>query len=169
MRSTNKALLALGMAVSAGCIASPALAQSTAGPTQMAISAEVVASCTIDAVDPISLVGLKGNAAGTSSADIDVTCTNGTGYDVLIDNGAHFAGGTRNLILDGSTTEVLPYGLFTAGDYATSWPAVAGGTPAFEGTGESESQTVYLQVPAAAVKLARAGNYSDTVNVTVEY
>jgi spore coat protein U-like protein len=166
MRSTRKLLLPLAL-IAGGCLATPALAQ-TAGPTALTISAEVVASCTIDQVGAISLTGLTNSAAGTSSSDIDVTCTNGTGYDVLIDNGANFAAGSRNLLGD-LTAEALPYGLFTSVAYSTPWPAVAGGTAAFTGSGGSETHTVYLQIPAVSLVAAKADTYSDTVNVTVEY
>lgn len=166
MRSTRKLLLPVGL-MAAGCIATPALAQ-TAGPTALTISAEVVASCTIDQVGAISLTGLTSASAGTSSSDIDVTCTNGTGYDVLIDNGDNFATGSRNL-LGADTAEALPYGLFTANDYATPWPTVAGGTAAYTGTGDSETHTVYLEIPSASLAAAKADTYSDTVQVTVEY
>ncbi|MDG2535915.1 spore coat U domain-containing protein [Sphingomonas sp. HITSZ_GF] len=166
MRSISKLLLPTGLAAGA-CIATPAMAQ-TAGPSTMSISAEVVASCSIDQVGAISLTGLTGASAGTGTADIDVTCTNGTGYDVLIDNGANYANGTRNLLGD-DTGEALPYGLYTASDYATAWPTVAGGTAAYTGTGDSETHTVYLEIPTASLQAAKADSYTDTVNVTVEY
>lgn len=165
----NKRLLKL---VIAGALLVPtasALAATTT--TTFSPSATVVASCSVTAsalnfgnIDPLT----NATTATTGTTTIDVTCSNGTSYDVGLDAGtATSATVTTRAMTSGSNT--LQYGLFTDANHTTNWGNTVG-TDTVTGTGDGTAQpiTVYGQIPSGQ-NTAPTGTYTDTVTVTVTY
>ena len=112
-------------------------------------------------------------SAVTGSTSIAVTCTNGTTYSIGLDNGANALASQRRLT-NGSGS-YLNYQLFT--DISRTVPWTAGSTSTtcvvsgqcITGTGTGAAQNITVYGSAIAVLPVAAGNYSDTVTMTVTY
>jgi spore coat protein U-like protein len=106
------------------------------------------------------------------SSDVDsngssaVTCTNGTPYRVLLDNGLTGTGPTnRKMTLGGS--EVV-YGLYRDAARSQPWGDISGtNSLSATGTGLAQSHTIYGRVPPQMTPAT--GTYSDTIVISVEY
>ncbi|WP_114966626.1 spore coat U domain-containing protein [Alkalilacustris brevis] len=100
-------------------------------------------------------------------ADIEVTCTPGTDYDVGLNEGAG-PGGTiavRQMEAAGAT---IDYGLYQDSARSVNW----GNTPPTDtvpgtGTGTAVTHTVYGRVPPQATPAP--ATYTDTITVTVTF
>jgi spore coat protein U-like protein len=144
--------------------AAPALAAEATGSFD--VSATVGDSCSVSAadlafgnVDPLSAT------ATTATAAIDVTCSNGTSYDVGLDaGGAAGATVTSRAMGDGDST-TLNYALYTD---AARTNTVGTDTVSGTGNGSAQTQTVYGEIPGSQSGVP-TGTYSDTINLTVTY
>lgn len=149
-------------------LAAPAIGHAATDTDTMTVTATVIASCDVDAndlafgnYDPVSATPLD---IGTTVA---VTCTHGTSYDVSLNAGVG-AGATvaaRRMTSGGNT---LNYSLYSNAGRTTVWGATIGNnTVAGTGNGAMQTLNVYGRVPVN--QTAPAGNYSDTITVTVTY
>lgn len=147
----------------------------------LTVRATVTNSCVLNT----SATGTTTNAVldfGTlssiaSNVDADTTTTGGTPITVLCNNtvpwALSFDGGQnvlstqRRMIGGATTTEYIPYNLFSDTGRST---AIGIATTAYSGTGAGNVQTVnvYGRIPAGTT-LPSAGSYVDTVTVTVTY
>jgi spore coat protein U-like protein len=138
---------------------------------QFNVSAQVAANCLVSA-DNIDFGPYDGTAALTANGAIKVRCSNGLPFTVgLSAGGGSFA---QRVLTDGVND--LEYNLYTAANFATVWGDGTGSTVTVGDVGEGMSvtkeitHTVYGQlVNSAANQDAPAGNYSDTITVTVTY
>ncbi len=159
MRTLPKLLLAAAVAVGA---AAPGLAQAQSTTANMVVSATVAKSCVVagpaaavnfSAYDPVSTAQLS--ATGT----ISVRCVRGTGYSVALSSNNGFsmtgAGGS------------IPYAVLQPGG-TTSWTTNALVVPATDITTSAPRDYVATVRPGIGADVP-AGNYSDTVLVTVTY
>lgn len=96
-----------------------------------------------------------------TSTDITVKCTTNATYDV----GLSGTIGSRTMSKGAFT---IPYEMYSDTSRTTAWGASSGTTVAGTGTGLDQTLTVYGRV-ASIPASAEAGNYSDTVTVTVTY
>jgi spore coat protein U-like protein len=118
-----------------------------------------------------TLTFLPSNAWWNSNVDtsgsFQVQCTNGTAYQVGINNGANASGGVRRL---NSGTEYLNYQLFQNAGRTTAWGNTNGTDTLGSQTGNGNAQTlnVYGRVPSGQTA-PTAGTYTDTVTITVTY
>lgn len=133
-----------------------------ADTTTFEVSAEVVASCDVTAtnitlIDVNPTVGVDGDA--TNNGTVDVTCTNGTAYSVLLDYGV-LTHGTDAL-------QTLDYSLFSDVALATVWTAAPGEVVTGNGDGLLQPHDVFIQVNARADALV--GTYTDIVNVSIDF
>lgn len=132
------------------------------------VSATVVKKCTVTA-SPLNFgngVGLLTTAVNATST-LGVQCSNGTPYNVGLDAGTNAGGNinARKMVLAGNN---ITYQLYQNSARSTVWGNTIGSnTVAGTGSGNTQSLTVYGQVPAQATP--PAGTYNDTVNVTVTY
>nr|WP_114194053.1 spore coat U domain-containing protein [Edaphovirga cremea] len=95
---------------------------------------------------------------------IQIKCNNGTAWRVLLGGGQ--SGNTSARYLSGGpTSQHINYNLYTSAAYNTIWDNQTG----ISGTGSG--QTVWLPVYGLVAQQATpsAGNYSDTVQVTVSW
>ena len=141
--------------------------QTTSAP--FTVSATVVPSCSVSTTDldfgTDSL--LAGNIDRTST--VSVTCGTGQAYSVRLSQGTTPGGTTTTrLMKHASTSDTIPYQLFSDAGHSQNWGNSAGNDVDGAGTGSPVNHTVYGRVPAQAVA-PRAGAYSDTITVTVVY
>ena len=103
-------------------------------------------------------------AGGTS---IKVLCNNTVPWALSFDGGQNVLSTQRRMIGGGTTTEYIPYNLFSDTGRST---AIGIATTAYSGTGSGSVQTVnvYGRIPAGTT-LPSAGSYVDTVTITVTY
>jgi spore coat protein U-like protein len=139
--------------------------------TTFGVSATVVDSCSVSAsalgfgnVDPVSLASTAVDATTT----IDVTCANGTAYDVGLDAGtATGATVTTRQMTSGANT--LDYALYSDTGRTTNWgETVSTDTVTGTGDGTAQTLTVYARIPSGQGTVP-TGAYSDTITVTVTY
>ena len=166
-------------AVSAIGLSGPASAASPQSTT-FQVLATVVSSCIVAATDLMFLPydGTSGTDSKTTSY-ITLVCAGTSTAKLELDNGQHFASGTRKMqfydllgVLTG--TDTLGYGLFQP---VSGAPGAACGTTAFgsgtaglnvTGLGLSiQSFTVCGTIPKA--QAATAGAYRDVVTVTATF
>jgi spore coat protein U-like protein len=160
MRSLPKLVLAAAVAVAA--VVAPGLVQAQSTTANMVVSATVAKSCAVSgpagginfsAYDPVSTAQLS--ATGT----ISVRCVRGTGYSVALSSNNGFA-------MTGASG-AIPYAILQPGG-TTSWTASALVVPASDITTSAPRDYVATVRPAIGADVP-AGNYSDTVLITVTY
>lgn len=148
--------------------ASSAMAQSSANDT-FNVTATVVDACLITAND-LSF----GNYNSLSGADLDasstldVTCSNGTSYDIELDAGTTTGGAiSARLMTDGSNT--LGYNLYTTTGRTTVWGDGTGASQTISGTGSGSSQSLNVYGRITAGQTVPIGSYSDAVKATINF
>lgn len=157
--------LAVGL-LSAGSVALGA-AQET---TTFTVTAEVVDACEVSAnnlafgsYNPVE----GGNLDGTST--IDVTCSNGTDYQIGLSGGD--AGDVENRTMSDGTNS-LDYQLFSDSGRTTNWGTTEDADTLNDGTtigdGTQNSHIVYGRILDQPTAVVSAG-YTDTVTVTMYY
>jgi spore coat protein U-like protein len=146
-------LVGFGFLAAAGA----ASAQSPA-TTNFQVLANVQATCSVSATnlnfgqyDPLSTTPTDG------SSTISVTCTNGTTYGVAVTTPTARA-------MTGPLGATLNYGLYNDAARSAGFNVPAGTI----GSGQAQAITVYGRIPIGQIT-ARAGAYTDTVDVTVTY
>lgn len=136
------------------------------------VTITVTSSCTIDTatdgdVDFGSQISSATNVQ-ISTASIDVICTSGTAYTLMLNDGANADATSRRMKGQTSATEFVPYELYSDA-YTTLWGdgatfgALKGG---LTGTGAIQNHIIYAQVPSAN---SPAQVYKDTVTATVAW
>jgi spore coat protein U-like protein len=130
-------------------------------------SANVQKSCNVVATN--LNFGTTGDLATAIAAqsEIDVQCSNGTGYTVALNGGLTGAANpTQRKMTFGANT--ITYGLYQNLGHSLPWGSTIG-TNVVSGTGTSISQpiAVYGNVPVQS--MPAPGTYSDTVVVSVAY
>ncbi len=158
--------------LAAVALVAPVAAYAATSTTTFTVGATVADSCSVTAnalsfgsIDP--LVNATTNTDATTT--IDVTCANGTTYDVGLDaGGATGATVTTRAMTDG-VSGALSYSLYSDTGRTTNWGnTVDTDTVSGTGTGAAQTLTVYGRVPSGQ-ETAPTGTYTDTINVTVTY
>jgi spore coat protein U-like protein len=125
--------------------------------TSFQVTANVQSACTVTATD--LAFGNYSASLGVpvdSTSSITVTCSNGLPYGVSV--GANANARTMARTLGGGS---LDYGMFNEAARSTAFAVAA------VGSGLVQNHTVYGRIPAN--QFVPTGNYTDTVNVTVNY
>ncbi|EIL93825.1 Csu type fimbrial protein [Rhodanobacter spathiphylli] len=130
------------------------------------VSATVPPTCTVTA-DPLDF----GQVAGLLSSNVDgtsrvhVQCVNGTAYKIGLDNGLHAIGSTRRMQGPGG---YIRYELYRNAARTNRWGDTPGvDTVSRTGNGLVQNRAVNGRVPPQATP--SAGDYSDTITVSVTY
>lgn len=173
MKRYQSALSVCGLALAAVCAIQPAMAATATASFN--VTATVTATCSVSATDvAFGNVNPLAAAAATQTGTVTATCTNGTPYSISLAAGA----GTFAQRTMSNGTSTLNYNLYAEaghtnvlGDGSGSTVLITSGTTigtGATGTGAAQAYTVYgnLPLPQAA---ATAGNYTDTINVTLNY
>jgi spore coat protein U-like protein len=136
----------------------------------LSVSANVLNVCTVQAgsldfgnYDPAS------STANDATGSFDVQCAAGGTASIKLDQGLNpDTGGTLASPLrrlKHGTADYLSYALFSDALRETPWEGETG--VGYEGTGDSDTRTVYERI--AASQTAAIGTYNDTVTITVTY
>lgn len=159
----NKIAL-LGLAAAGLMMASSA----QAGTANMQVTADVAATCSVDAATMAfgTYDTLTGAALGSPATSISFTCSNGTTYSVALDNGQNYDGtaATRRLNHSGNgitADDHLTYKIYEDAGFTTAFDGMSAAA-----TGAVQSVTVYGRIDAGQTT-AKAGAYDDTVLITV--
>ncbi|MDX1803004.1 MAG: spore coat U domain-containing protein [Alcanivorax sp.] len=144
------------------------------------------ASCTVtnpqnldfgNATEAQVVAGSVAEATGS----FDVTCSNGTSYDIGLNNGLNSANapaGNRAMTSASGNGTYVGYSLYQTSGTSTPWGDIGSGTErtSLTGTGSAQSYTVYGSVPAQTPTIAATDTItgagvqlSDTVTVTVSF
>lgn len=144
-------------------------AQATNAQTTFSVTATVLASCTVSAGTLAfgTYTPTSGSPLDTTST-VNVTCTNGTTYTVALDGGSTASNVAARAMSD-THSHTLSYGIYTDSGRATVWGDGTGSSVTQPGTGSGSQQVIIAYGRASASQFAAAGNYSDTVTVTVSY
>lgn len=112
----------------------------------------------------LGTLGTTSDVTADTGSTVKVVCTSGASATVTAGDGANPADGVRQMA---SGTDRLAYDLYTTSGRtelltgATSIP--------YTGSGAEESVTVYGKIAGATLAAAKAGTYSDTVSLTINY
>lgn len=160
-------LIAFAVAAAAVSAAAPAFAATDSDT--MEITATVVNNCVVTA-SPMAFGTLAG--LGTTnidtSATVSLACTPDAAYDVSMDVGLNASGSQRRLVNGADAAQLIPYSLYTDAARTTAWGSAVGSTVAGTAVGGAATLTAYGRIPSTAAAVT-AGNYSDTVTVTVTF
>jgi spore coat protein U-like protein len=142
-------------------------AQSQQVSTTFQVKARVEAVCAVTASDLDFGAYNSGGAQLLGTTVLQSTCTPGTTYNVALNKGTT-SGGTINQRKMASGSNTLNYQLYSDAAHSAIWGETVGtDTVVGSGTGLAQNHTVYGSIPAA--QLVPAGNYTDTITVTVSY
>ncbi|WP_417675606.1 spore coat U domain-containing protein [Pseudodonghicola sp.] len=162
-----------GLMVGAGFIMLLVPQQEAAADTATAtfgVQITIQADCQVTSTQTLDF-GTQGvlTAAVNGTTDLEVTCTNGTGYSIGLNEGQSTGGSTTTRKMQASASgPYVDYTLFSDASRTVNW----GNTPGSDvvtGTGDGTGQTytVYGQVPIQTTPAA--GTYTDTITVTVTF
>ncbi|MDF2447188.1 MAG: hypothetical protein K0S46_2424 [Moraxellaceae bacterium] len=150
-------------------------AHAATASSNMTVSAEVAASCAIDA-DPLAFgnydpVVTHASSALAGATTIGVTCTSGAAATITLSQGLNAAGGStsdlplRRMSNGGS---MLSYELYHDSGRTLVWgESIATGSD-YTGTGSVSTLDVYGLIPAGQNSVT-TGSYTDTVVATVNF
>jgi spore coat protein U-like protein len=150
--------------------AAPSLAGTAT--SSFAVTATVANSCIVSSTTLAFPTYLPTSASATTgSTAVDVTCTLGAPYTVALSNGsgtgADPTAGASGRKMTGPSSALLGYNLYQDAGYTQAWGSTGVYLLSGTGTGVQVPLTVYGRIPASQV--AAAGNYTDTINVTVSF
>jgi spore coat protein U-like protein len=150
-------------------VLAPCSASAGSDTDSFEVTATVLASCEISALDlafgnydPINASHLD------AETTLSVTCTNGTPYHVglTLGDGAGATMATRNMTRDGDT-DTLGYVLYQDNQRSVLWGDTGGDRLGGTGAGTSQTIDIYGRVPMN--QPSPAGDYSDTIIVSVTW
>jgi spore coat protein U-like protein len=169
-RTRRASIKAVGIATALSlAFAAPQLA-SGASPksTTFTVSLTVQADCNISANS------LSFGTTGLITSNIDqtttlaVTCSNGSAYNVALDQGSVSGSTVAARLLGGTGSNTVNFGLYRDSARSQNWGQTVG-TDTVSGTGNGTAQTltVYGRVPTQTAPAA--GAYSSTITATVTF
>ncbi|MCD9031468.1 spore coat U domain-containing protein [Luteimonas sp. Y-2-2-4F] len=126
--------------------------------------------CTLSSATDLAFGTVAGRVAQPvdQASTLTFACTGRTPWQVALDDGLYASGATRRMRLETGGEHYVAYELYRDPARTLRWGATPGSdTATGTGTGSAQSLTVYGRVPA--VQVAPAGDYRDTVTVTVTY
>lgn len=149
--------------------------QAATSTENLAVSADVVANCTITTA-PLAFGDYDAIVANASTAldgtgTVTVTCTSGSAVTIALGQGANADTGSTaaapaRRLLNG-TTNYLSYSLFSDTGRTIVWGGDATVDVETTGTGAADAKTVYGRVDAG--QNVPTGAYADTVVATVTF
>lgn len=134
-------------------------------------------ACRVAGTEPADFGAFSDIKGGqmTDKGSVTVQCSPSVPYTIYLGDGLHYADGTRRMQNQSDTTSFLPYQLYKDNSH-TPWNTTGGGNNTNDaaggvkgtGTGDEQKISVYGEIPASTI-LPAAGNYKDTVVVTIVY
>ena len=151
-----RALLALALLTATS-------AQAETKTSSFQVGMDVTASCSLSASNLSFSSMPTGTTAGSdAAADILVSCSQGTAYQISLSQGSNFSGG-RRMINGGS---FINYELYSDPSRTNIWSTSQ--VLSFTGNGASQSHTIFGRVPAGQA-VPNTGSYADTIIATISY
>lgn len=149
-------------------IVSSPLFAATPATTTLLVSATVIDTCIV-AATPLAFADLNGSQAtdDVTPSQITILCTSDkTGVTVTLNGGSQVDSGVRQMVNQTDATKRMSYDLFT--NISRTNSVSAGGTISSADIDAATPSVIdiYGQVPAGSYA---AGEYSDSVTVTVNY
>lgn len=166
----NKFQVAVAGFAAMACAAPAFAAGSVTGNFQAQIT--ITNTCALTTAPTNLAFGSTGVLTGAVDAQstVKVTCTTGAPYNIGLDAGANESSAndvTTRRMTDGAS-HYVNYSMFTTSGHNSVWgDSIGSNTVSSNGTGSEQSFTVYGRVPAQTTP--QAGDYADTVVVTVTY
>lgn len=138
------------------------------GSTTLTATANILPACNVS-VNTLDFGAQPSNFTGpiNSTSHITTHCSNGTNYQIALNNGLHSDGNIRRM--KSTSGDYIPYELYQDGARTQRWGQTlnTSETKKLTSAGASQSSTVYGQVlPTSGLTAAK---YEDTVTVTVTY
>lgn len=136
--------------------------------TTMDVSLTITAGCAITATAmtfpaPTALEELN------TTAQINITCSAGTPFEIGLDAGAHSADVAARDMQDAGTLDTITYSIYQSGAHNVVWGNTQGvDTVASSGSGFVQQFAAYGNIPVPAV-IPAAGTYTDTINAFVYF
>jgi spore coat protein U-like protein len=166
----NRKALRTACLMAACCATAVSLSSANAATatSNMAVSATVQATCYISAAAMAFGTYTGSSTPVDQTADLTVSCTNSTTYEISLDDGTTAGGSiaTRKMARAGGGT--LDYRLYSDSGHTTVWGETAA-TDTVAGTGNGAAQTITVYGRVLASQLPTPGAYADTVVATVTY
>lgn len=149
-------------------LAIPGSALGAEATTTMDVSLVIEGGCSISASSmvfptPTALESLS------TTAQIDIICTNGTPFEIGLDAGAHSTDVAARELQDAASLETITYSVYKSGSHAVVWGNTQGvDTVTDAGSGFVQQFSAYGQIPVPAT-IPSAGTYTDTINAFVYF
>jgi spore coat protein U-like protein len=119
------------------------------------------------------MTSLTATTGQTGNGTVVVTCTAGTTYDVMLDQGVNAASGagpTQRKMKSVLGSATVTYGLYQDAAYSTPWGQTVGTDTLHKtGSGIVDTWPVYMKVDSTSATNAPAGAYADVVQISVVY
>jgi len=157
-----------------GCLSLIATsALSSTFTTSFNVTATVSAACSVTA-STLAFGTYNPTLASTlnASTTLNVTCTNGSAYNVGLDPGAGIGATVANRLMTRTSggSDTIAYGLYSNSGLTTVWGnTISSNTVTGTGNGSSQPITIYGSIFASNATSIPPAGYSDSVNVTVTY
>lgn len=155
--------IAIGVAALAATVSTPALAGTATGTVEVSLT--VSSACSVTA-EPLSFGTVTTlDTAIDASSPSSVKCTPGAAYTVALDYGLNSGATTQRKLKSTTSATTVDYNLFSNAGRTAAWGGATMVTGV--GTGSDVATPIYGRVPVQAA--VAAGDYKDTVTVTVTY
>ncbi len=143
------------LAIAAAAAAIVAMAGTAMAATaNLSVTASIANACSVTGGTLAfgALNTLTAPLVTATSSGVSITCTKGDAYTVAIDNGTHESG-SQAFLKHATLADTIPY--------SVTVPTVSAGT------GAAQPITLTGEIAATTYATASAGNYSDTMVITV--
>lgn len=141
----------------------------SAGAFGFTVKANVTSKCYFTAED-LNFGSYSSFAVGPipGQSNINMLCNSGTKYQVGLDNGSNSTGGTNRFMKNAATGALVRYDLYRDAGRTLRW-GNSQGSDTFGATASKTSLTIPVYGLAFPDSSVTAGDYADTVTVTVYY
>lgn len=123
-------------------------------------------SLNFGSINTINAQNVDAQTTGNGSGSIVMECSGGTSFSISLDNGQHFAGGTRAMANAGNASILLNYVLYQNAARTIPWTNASPLTTT--ATGSPDTFNVYGRIPGGQSGVT-SGTYNDTVQVVITW
>lgn len=123
-------------------------------------------SLTFGSINTVGSQNVDAQTTGAGNGSIVMECSNGTTFTISLDNGQHYASGSRAMVNAGNGSMFLSYALYQNSARTIPWTSVS----PLVGTASGAPATfnVYGRIPGGQTGIA-SGTYNDTVQVVISW
>lgn len=166
MRIKNLAACSAAAAIAATFFSAPASAGTASATFQ--VTADVLAACSVSATT-LNFANYTSSAGNKDvQSTVSVTCSNGTTYNVGLNEGASTGATVSARAMTGPASALLNYSLFSDSGRTVNWGnTVPTDTVGGTGSGAAQTLNVYGRIPGS--QYVAIGHYTDTITATVTF